>query len=86
MKKGRQTSKSIDPVKINSENPMYRGQNNLFGEGLIRPSLYDCTLHGEVLAQDVIWGQDERPYCPYCSMPLTRLSHEDLHEAGSRQC
>lgn len=86
MKKGRQRSKSIDPVKTNSENPMYRRQNNLFGEGFIRPSLYDCALCGQVLAQDVIWGQDERPYCPYCCTPLTQLSHEDLNESGSRQC
>ena len=46
MKKGRQTSKSIDPMTINPENPMYRGQSNLFGEEFIRPSLYDCALHG----------------------------------------
>ncbi len=86
MKKGRLTSKSIDYIKIGSKNSMPRGQNNLFGEGFIRPSSYDCVLCGEVLAQDVIWGQDERPYCPYCSMPLTRLSHEDLNKSGSRQC
>ena len=86
MKKGRQTFKSIDPMTINPENPMYRGQSNLFGEEFIRPSLYDCALHGKVLAQDVIWGRDERPYCPYCSTLLTQLSHEDVIESGSKQC
>jgi hypothetical protein len=42
----------------------------LLGNSAIPPTLYHCPEHGDVLAQDVVWKQDGRPYCPECGAAL----------------
>jgi len=46
------------------------GGSELFGDPTIPPTLYHCPDHGDVLAQDVVWKRDGRPYCPECDAPL----------------
>ena len=45
----------------------------LFGEPTIHPSFYRCSIHGDILAQDVVWGPDDLPHCPECE---AELGHE----------
>jgi len=47
-----------------------KGGGELFGDAAIPPSIYHCPEHGDVLAQDVLWKRDGRPYCPMCGAPL----------------
>jgi hypothetical protein len=47
-----------------------KGGGELFGDPAIPPTLYHCPNHGDVLAQDVVWKRDGRPYCPECGAPL----------------
>jgi hypothetical protein len=47
-----------------------KGGGELFGNSAIPPTLYHCADHGDVLAQDVVWKRDGRPYCPECDAPL----------------
>jgi|GEM_PF-2440999 len=47
-----------------------KGGGDLFGDSAIPPSIYHCPEHGDVLAQDVLWKRDGRPYCPVCGAPL----------------
>ncbi len=51
-----------------------KGGDELFGEPTIRPSFYRCSIHGKILAQDVVWGPDDVPHCPEagCGAILTR--------------
>jgi len=35
------------------------------------PVRYQCETHGVVLALDVLWRRDDKPYCPTCGAPLT---------------
>ena len=51
-----------------------KGGEELFGESSIPPSFYRCPRHGLILAQDVIWGRDNLPYCPECRGELTAAS------------
>ena len=46
------------------------GSGELFGDPITPPTFYHCPAHGEVLAQDVVWKRDSRPYCPECGAPL----------------
>ena len=41
-----------------------KGGDELFGEPTIHPSFYRCSTHGDILAQDVVWGPDDVPHCP----------------------
>jgi len=50
-----------------------KGGDELFGKPTIPPSFYGCSIHGKVLAQDVVWGPDDLPHCPECG---TELGHE----------
>jgi hypothetical protein len=43
---------------------------DMFGDSGIEPTFYRCSVHGAVLAQDVVWKRDDRPYCPECGDPL----------------
>jgi len=51
-----------------------KGGEELFGESSIPPSFYRCPRHGLILAQDVIWGRGNLPYCPECKAELTATS------------
>ncbi len=43
-----------------------KGGRETFGDPDIPPNLYHCPTHGALLAQDVLWKRDSRPYCPKC--------------------
>jgi hypothetical protein len=67
------------PAELPSEEPFEeavsdsgsgKGGGELFGDSAIPPTLYHCPNHGDVLAQDVVWKQDGRPYCPECDAAL----------------
>ena len=47
-----------------------KGGGELLGDPAIPPTFYHCPEHGDVLAQDVLWKRDGRPYCPVCGAPL----------------
>lgn len=47
-----------------------KGGGSLFGDPDIPPSVYHCPVHGDLLAQDVLWKQDGRPCCPMCGAAL----------------
>ena len=47
-----------------------KGGGELLGDPTIPPTLYRCPEHGDVLAQDVVWKRDDRPYCPQCGAAL----------------
>jgi len=49
---------------------IHTGSGELFGDSSIPPTLYHCSTHGDVLAQEVIWKRDGRPHCPDCGAPL----------------
>jgi hypothetical protein len=42
----------------------------IFGTPDVEPTFYHCPAHGDVLAQDVVWKRDGRPYCPECGHAL----------------
>jgi hypothetical protein len=52
------------------ESGRIEGGGELFGDPSIPPTLYHCPSHGDVLAQDVVWKRDGRPYCPECGALL----------------
>ena len=56
-----------------------KGGGELFGEPTIHPSFYHCSTHGDILAQDVVWGPDDLPHCPEagCEETLTKKSGAD---------
>lgn len=43
----------------------------MFGIPQIKPRTYPCKSCGRpVLAQDVVWKENDSPYCPYCESQL----------------
>ncbi len=51
-----------------------KGGGELFGESSIPLSFYRCPQHGQILAQDVVWGRDNLPHCPECKVELAAPS------------
>ena len=50
---------------------------SLYGEPDIAPSLYWCSTHGNMLAQDIVWDRNDEPHCPKCSTLLTLAESSD---------